>query len=750
MKKKCALLFLFTATTWSLFSQENTNLNKFRQLKQELATPNVYRTASGAPGHEYWQQKADYKISIRLDDKSQKITGEESITYHNQSPDVLNYLWLQLDQNIRAKESDTYKTTAMNMNKRVNYSQLESLIQDFDGGVKLEHVKDSAGKDLPTTVNKTMMRIDLPEPLQPGNSFTFSVKWWYNINNRMTDGGRSGYEYFADDDNYIYAIAQFHPRMAVYNEVEGWQHKQFLGAGEFALPFGDFEVQITVPSDHIVAATGELQNPEAVLTAEQISRFEAAKKSEEPLIIATQAEAEKAEKRKSRDEKTWIFKAINVRDFAFASSRKFIWDAMAVPFSERTVLAMSYYPREGNPLWEQYSTRVVAHTLKSFSKYTFDYPYPVAISVHTDRIGMEYPMISFNGGRPDKEGNYSERTKYDMIGVIVHEIGHNFFPMIVNSDERQWTWMDEGLNTFLESLTEQTWDPAFPSRKIRPSSIVPYMRGNKKYISPIMTNSESVWQIGSNAYYKPAVALNILRETVMGPELFDHAFKEYAQRWMFKHPTPADFFRTMEDASGVDLDWFWRGWFYTTDHCDISMEAVRWYHPDSKDAEIHLVKNSGPEDLTAFSDQFAVTEEEKREYDRFLSTLSKEERKIMGENVHFCQIDFKNLGGLVMPVILKFEFTDGTEEVRRIPAEIWRRNNDEVSKVFVFNKEVKQIILDPYRETADCDVDNNFWPERKQPARFERYKSRLGSTRGSSDNSSQKTPAKSQEETTVN
>ncbi|MCE4565296.1 M1 family metallopeptidase [Maribellus sp. CM-23] len=749
MKKNCALLFLLTATTWSLFSQENTNLNKFRQLKQELATPNVYRTASGAPGHEYWQQKADYKISIRLDDKSQKIMGEESITYHNLSPDVLNYLWLQLDQNIRAKESDTYKTTAMDMNKRVSYSQLESLVQDFDGGFKLEHVKDGAGKDLPATVNKTMMRIDLPEPLQPGNSFTFSVKWWYNINNRMTDGGRSGYEYFADDDNYIYAIAQFYPRMAVYNEVEGWQHKQFLGAGEFALPFGDFEVQITVPSDHIVAATGELQNPEAVLTAEQISRFEAAKKSKEPLIIATQAEAEKAEKRKSRDEKTWIFKATNVRDFAFASSRKFIWDAMAVPFGERTVLAMSYYPKEGNPLWEQYSTRVVAHTLKSYSKYTFDYPYPVAISVHTDRIGMEYPMISFNGERPNKEGNYSERTKYDMIGVIVHEIGHNFFPMIVNSDERQWTWMDEGLNTFLESLTEQAWDPTFPSRKIRPSSIVPYMRGNKKYISPIMTNSESVWQIGSNAYYKPAVALNILRETVMGPELFDHALKEYAQRWMFKHPTPADFFRTMEDASGVDLDWFWRGWFYTTDHCDISMEAVRWYHPDSKDAEIRLVKNSGPDDFTSFSDQFSVTEEEKREYDRFLSTLSKEERKILGENVHFCQIDFKNLGGLIMPVILKFEFSDGTEEVQRIPAEIWRRNNEEVSKVFVFNKEVKQIILDPYHETADCDMDNNFWPERKQPTRFERYKSRVGSTRGNSDNSSQKTPAKNQKETTV-
>ncbi len=752
MKEISAILILLFATQIASFAQENYNYNKFKQLKEELATPNVYRTASGAPGHEYWQQKADYKIDIRLDDASQRIYGQETITYHNQSPDVLKYLWLQMDQNMHAKESDTYKTQSMAMNERVSFRQLQGLVHDFDGGFKLEYVKDASGKDLPAVVNKTMMRVDLPEPLKPGKTFTFSVKWWYNINNRLKDGGRSGYEYFEDEDNYLYTIAQFYPRMAVYNEVEGWQHKQFLGTGEFTLPFGDFEVKLTVPADHIVAATGELQNPDAVLSNEQIKRFADAKNSDKPVLIVTQEEAEEAEKNRTEGEKTWIYKATNVRDFAFASSRKFIWDAMGVKFGERTVLAMSYYPKEGNPLWGQYSTRVVAHTLKTYSKYTFDYPYPVAISVHTDRIGMEYPMICFNGGRPESDGTYSERSKYGMIGVIVHEVGHNFFPMIVNSDERQWTWMDEGLNTFVQFLTEQEWEPNYPSRRGTPASIVPYMKGDKKFISPIMTNSESVWDLGNNAYAKPTAALNILRETVMGRELFDYAFKEYAQRWMFKHPTPADFFRTMEDASGVDLDWFWRGWFFTTDNCDISMENVRWYQPNTQNPEIekplakkqeeqeksiidirnakladetYLANNPEAADFYTAYDKYKVTDEDKREYDRYLSSLSDEEKELLDGSYNFYQIDFKNLGGLVMPIILRFEFADGTEEVQRIPAEIWRRNNEEVSKVFMFNKEVKEITLDPYLETADCDLNNNHWPERKEPTRFQLYKSRF-------------------------
>lgn len=756
MKKLAFFSVIFLFISLISGAQENTYQNKFQQLKQEMATPNVYRTASGAPGHEYWQQKADYNIKIRLDDKTQRIYGEETVTYHNQSPDVLNYIWLQLDQNMRAKDSDSKLIRTSEFRDRVSFMQIQRMENDFDGGFKLDFVKDKSGNALPYTVNKTMMRIDLPAPLKPGDPFTFSVKWWYNINDRFKDYGRSGYEYFEKDDNYLYTIAQFYPRMAVYNEVEGWQNKQFLGKGEFTLPFGDYEVSLTVPADHMVGATGELQNTSKVLTSEQMKRFDKAKTADEPVLIVTQEEAENAEKGRSEEEKTWVFKAKNVRDFAFVSSRKFIWDAMGVKFGNRTVMAMSYYPKEGNPLWEQYSTRVVAHTIKTYSKHTFDYPYPVAISVHTDRIGMEYPMICFNGGRPEADGTYSERTKYSMLGVIIHEVGHNFFPMIVNSDERQWTWMDEGLNSFLEFLTELEWDRNFPTRAGQPYKIVDYMKGDKKHISPIMTNSESVWNLGSNAYDKPTTALNILRETVMGRELFDFAFKQYAQRWMFKHPTPEDFFRTMEDASAVDLDWFWRGWFYTTDNVDIALENVKWYVPNTQNPEIEkplekkektkvsitdirnkteiaqtaTEKDEKTQDFYTTYDEYKVTEEDRESYDRFLGSLSDDDKEILNGNVNFYELDFKNIGGLVMPIILEFEFEDETTEVERIPAQIWQVNNWEVSKVFKFNKPVKNIMLDPFLETADVDLNNNYWPPKVQPSRFQLYKSRYGSGRG--------------------
>lgn len=757
MKIFGSVLIVLCFTVFTISAQENTNHNKFKQLNEEFSSPNMYRTASGAPGHGYWQQKANYNIKIKLDDTTQRIYGEETITYFNQSPDELKYIWLQLDQNMRAMDSDTKKIQSSKLSDRVSFGQLNRMENNFDGGFKLDYVKDKSGKDLPFTINKTMMRVDLPSPLNPGSSVTFSVKWWYNINNRLTDGGRSGYEYFEKDDNYLYTIAQFYPRMAVYNDVQGWQHQQFLGKGEFTLPFGDFEVSITVPADHIVGATGELQNAGKVLTSEQIKRFEQAKTATDPVIIVSQQDAEKAEKEKSNDEKTWIFKATNVRDFAFASSRKFIWDAMGVSSGNRTVLAMSYYPKEGNPLWEQFSTRVVAHTVKTYSKFTFDFPYPVAISVHTDRIGMEYPMICFNGGRPDEDGTYSERTKYGMIGVIIHEVGHNFFPMIVNSDERQWTWMDEGLNTFLEFLTEQEWERGFPSRSGQAYKIVDYMRGDKKFISPIMTNSESVWNLGSNAYSKPTTALNILRETVMGRELFDFAFKEYAQRWKFKHPTPEDFFRTMEDASAVDLDWFWRGWFYTTDNVDISMENVKWFQPNTQNPEIEkqlekkadeekvaitdirnktLIKQSVTEsdpdthDFYTTYNKYKVTEEEKETYNKYIAGLTDEEKKVITGNTNFYQIDFKNIGGLVMPIILEFEFTDGTKQVERIPVQIWQVDNYNVSKVFMFGKEVKSIVLDPFFETADVDLNNNSWPQKVQPTRFQIYKSNFSGQRG--------------------
>ncbi len=747
--KQLFIISLGIFTTVAAQVNESYNTNKFRQLKMEFATPNVYRNAAGAPGHEYYQNRADYEMELTLNDGEQKITGKETITYHNASPDALEYLWIQLDQNKRAKDSDSYKIQTGKMEGKSS-GDLERLHQDFDGGFKITSVTRN-GSEMDYTINKTMMRIDLDAPLKPGANISFSIEWWYNVNDRMKIGGRSGYEYFEEDDNYLYTIAQFYPRMCVYNDVEGWQNKQFLGAGEFTLPFGDYNVKITAPADHLVAATGELINAKDILTEEQLKRLDEAKNSEqEPVFIVTEKEAIKAEKGRAKAMKTWHYAAKNVRDFGWASSRKFIWDAMIVKQKTKDVLAMSFYPKEGNPLWERYSTKVVAHTLRTYSKYTFDYPYPVAISVHAKWIGMEYPMICFNGGRPEEDGTYSKRTKYGMIGVIIHEVGHNYFPMIVNSDERQWTWMDEGLNTFLQYLTEQEWEPNYPSRRGPASKIVDYMKGDKDYISPIMTNSESLHQFGNNAYGKPATALNILRETIMGRELFDHAFKTYAQRWMFKHPTPEDFFRTMEDASGVDLDWFWRGWFYTNEHVDISLDYVNWYQISTEDPVVEkkikkAEREAFPEDISTTRnkksiketyadkdpsvldfynsyDPLDVTDEDKKSYKKFYEGLSDKEKEILKGKYNYYELQFSNIGGLVMPVIVNFEFADGTSELIRIPAEIWRKNNDQVTKLFWFEKEVVSVELDPNLETADTDINNNSWPRKQAPTRFELYK----------------------------
>ena len=752
-KKPSKILSTIFLISFLFQGQENLNNSKFKQLHEELPTPNVYRTASGAPGHEYYQQKADYVISVELDENKNTIHGNETITYTNNSPDNLKYLWVQLDQNVRAKNSYGQLTSTNTMDEDMRFSTIKRMHDrmNFDGGFKIEHVKDGSGKNLDYTVNETMMRINLPKPLKKGQSFSFKIKYHYKINDRMKIGGRSGYEYFKDEDNSIYTIAQFFPRMAVYNEVEGWQNKQFLGRGEFALPFGDYKVSITVPSDHIVAATGELKNSSSVLSKKQIKRWEKAKKNyTEPVIIVTESEAIENEKTKSKDKKTWIFEAKNVRDFGWSSSRKFIWDAMAVDISGKRVMAYSYYPKEGNPLWEQYSTRVVAHSLKVFSKYTIDYIYPQATSVHAKRIGMEYPMICFNFGRPEEDGTYTKRTKYGMIGVIIHEIGHNFFPMIINSDERQWTWMDEGLNTFVQYLTEQEFERNYPSRRGPPVNMIEYMRGDKTGIVPIMTNSESILQFGNNAYGKPATALNILRETIMGRELFDYAFKTYSERWAFKHPTPADFFRTMEDASAVDLDWFWRGWFYTNDHVDIAIDEVNWFKVNSgnPDVENPIAKEKSindetyigyerniksiPKTMTEIDSQYVdfytshdpykTNILDREEYQSYLDNLDDEEIEILSSDKNYYEIQFSNIGGLIMPIILQFEFTDGTNDVIRIPAEIWKKNSERIKKVFILNKEISNITLDPFLETADVDVNNNYWPPKNEPTRFQLFK----------------------------
>ena len=729
----------------------HTNQNKFRQMYMEFATPNQYRTASGAPGPAYYQNEADYVMDIVLDDKNSVLTGEETITYHNNSPQELEYLWVQLDQNIRKKDSPSLEKDGDGMAPVTTPSNFANkyMEEPFDGGFNIKEVSVK-GSPLKYTIHQTMMRIDLPQALKPGESYEFDIKWSYKVNNHVTNRARSGYEYFPEDGNKAYVIAQFFPRMAVYNDVEGWQNMQFWGSGEFALPFGDYEVNITVPADHVMEATGELQNRKDVYTKDMMKRYEQAQKSyDKPVLIVTQEEAEQAEKGFATKTKTWKYKADMVRDFAFSTSRKFILDMMATDVQGKKVMAVSLYPKEGNPLWEEWSTRAVASTLKSYSDMTFQYPYHKAVSVHAKNQGMEYPMICWNYGRPDENGEYSDRVKFGMISVIIHEVGHNFFPMIVNSDERQWGWMDEGINTFVQYVAEQEFGSEYPeaiapldkypSRRGEPSKIVPYMKGNQDYIAPIMSNPEEVYQLGNNAYGKPATALNILRETVMGRELFDYAFKTYSQRWMFKHPTPEDFFRTMEDASSVDLDWFWRGWFYTTDNVDIGIKEVNKYYVTDKPTEAgkELLKRYGatPEEVTAL---YVVTEDDAefsedmkekslmessqtlQEY--VMDNFSEEERKKLKAPKYFYQVVFEKPGGLVMPLIVELTYADGTSEKVTYPVQIWRKNDKVVSKVIPSNKEITKIVVDPDLETADVDVNNNSWPKTENKNEFEEYK----------------------------
>lgn len=736
------IFFSFALVVWfpfAVMAQEpvkkgHEDTNKFRQMYDLLATPNMYRTASGAPGPEYYQQQADYKIDVELDDKNTKLYGVETITYHNNAREPLDYLWIQLDQNEKARTSKSPLAESEKVKPSISAAAFSKkyLKEKFDGGFRIDYVKDANGKPLPYTTNETMMRIDLPKPLLHGEKVSFSIKWGYNINNYVVEGGRSGYEHFAKDGNNLYVLAQFYPRMAVYNDVEGWQNMQFWGSGEFALPFGNFEVNITVPADHILEATGSLQNRHEVFTPEQVKRYAQAEKSfDNPVVVVTQAEAEAAEKQFSDKKKTWKFKAENVRDFGISTSRKFIYDAMAVKLGGKNVMAVSLYPKEGNPLWGEYSTRIVAHTLKSYSRHTFDYPYPKAVSVNADDQGMEYPMICWNWGRPEADGSYSDRVKYGMMGVIIHEVGHNYFPMIVNSDERQWTWMDEGLNTFLQYLAQIEWDPDFPVSRGSAKSIVAYMSGDQNGLEPIMSNSESVRQLGNNAYGKPAAGLNILRETIMGRELFDFAFKTYANRWKFKHPTPEDFFRTMEDASAVDIDWFVRGWFYTTDFNDIGIKEVKQYivsNDPPKDLKVNQATPRRNENVNQPLVYMIADNGSKKTFDKnevqtladyVAANFNAEEKAKLNMPKYFYQVTFNKPGGLVMPIIVEITFEDGSKENHKFPAQIWRMNDAEVSRIFATQKTISKIVVDPKAETADIDVSNNSWPKEAIKSKFD-------------------------------
>jgi hypothetical protein len=715
---------------------------KFEQLDKLLPTPNSFRNGAGAPGPGYWQQRADYEIDVELNEVTQLVKGSERITYFNNSPDVLTYLWLQLDQNLFTEKS--IGNLARTSNIRDSDAALNFVSPTggdvYEGGYKIGFVNDANGKPLRYFINGTMMRIDLPDPLKSGEKILFSIAWSYVEKDRnLVSTDRGGYEYFPEDKNYVYTCAQWFPRMCVYDDYEGWQNKQYLGLGEFALTFGNYKVRITVPSDHIVGATGTIQNLNEVLTPEQVARYEKAKTSfDKPLFIVTKEEAAQKEKTKSTKKSTWEFYAENVRDFAFASSRKFIWEIQPVKLKSHTPLAMSLYPKEGNPLWEKESTKAIKNTLEVYSERTIDYPYPVAYSVHTADQGMEYPMICFNLGRPSPNGSYSRFTLSSMIDVIVHEIGHNFFPMIINSDERQWSWMDEGLNSFLEKETLRMRYPELGFTQNTPQAIIPYMRGDKSQMRPVMSMSDNIrkTEFGSNAYYKPAAALTILRETVMGPDAFDRAFKEYSERWAFKHPKPGDFFRTMEDASGVDLDWFWKGWFYGTDHVDLDLAEVKWFRlkteqPDIENKKIKVNQggslasapsNTGAGDFSNGPAAFTIGKTPSYLNGEFRSAIDDNaiRAKLEGKNIY--ELTFKNVGGLISPIIIEWIYVDGSKETEIIPAEIWRLNENEVSKVFFKNKEVKKIVLDPKGDLSDVEKDNNAFPKPNSDSKFEQFK----------------------------
>lgn len=739
------LFFMLYCAGGMAFAQAQTKPNepqwkgKFEQLEQMLPTPNEYRTGSGAPGPKYWQQQVDYDITAELNDENQSITGSETITYTNNSPDVLKYLWVQLDQNLFEKESNTAKTATNTMrdSTAAKMMAMQLNLWNYEGGYQIKSVKEASGKDLPYAINKTMMRIDLSAPIKAGGKYVFKIDWSFNVLDRNQTFARSGYEFFPEDGNYVYTIAQWFPRMCVYDDVVGWQNKQFLGRGEFTLPFGNYKVTLTVPSDHIVAATGMIKNPAQVLTPDQNTRLEKAKTTfDKPVIVVTQAEAIEKEKTKSKEKKSWQFEATNVRDFAFASSRKFIWDAMAVKTGNNTPLAQSFYPKEGNPLWEKESTRAVKNTLEVYSHYTIDYPYPQATSVHAASIGMEYPMICFNFGRPKKDGTYDNDKLKGMLGVVIHEVGHNFFPMIINNDERQTTWMDEGINSFVQLLTELERYPDLDFSRGKPAGLVPYMKGDKATMRPLMTNSEQVIMFGPEQYQKAATALFILRETVMGHDLFDKAFKEYAQRWAFKHPKPADFFRTLEDASAVDLDWFWKGWFYTTDNVDQSLDQVKWYklrtekvNVEGKEKNVTKGNLASGKEADKKNENFdngpqyiSVLPTNERMYGEFQNKI--DDKAVVGklENKNIYEITLSNKGGLVMPVIIEWTYKDGTKETDRIPAEIWRTNENKFSKVFAKEKEVANVTIDPQKEISDINTEDNVFPRVAHASKFDELK----------------------------
>jgi hypothetical protein len=652
------------AQHWLHDDSSRTNRSMFRAL--DWPDPTSLRNAAGSPGPAYWQQQVDYKIEARLDTVEHKIYGSEHITYTNGSPDRLRYLWVQLDQNVRSIEhSRSYKTEGALPEELSPRARAFLGREQFDGGYNVTRVQVAGAGGLADTrhiINGSEMRVDLLQPLESGGAVEFEIDWDY----RIPDDGRGGKERV--DDGWLYEMAQWFPRLSVYDDVNGWQTDQFLGSGEFYLEFGNYDVELTVPSNHIVQSTGVLQNPEQVLTQTQRDRLAQAMTSETPTFIIRPDEVmDPSTRPTSSGTLTWHFVAENVRDFAWVSSKTYVWDAAGYRYASdnRLVEAHSLYPRVAMPLWDSLSTRAVIQTLETYGRMAFEYPYPKASNIHGPVGGMEYPMIAFCGARPRPDGSYHDQVARGLVSVTIHEVGHNWFPMIVGSDERKWTWMDEGLNTFLQYYGEQDFDANFPSRGGPAPNIVSYMLDPDQV--PIMTHSDLIHRgFGPNGYTKPATGLMMLREEILGPELFDAAFQEYSQKWMFKKPQPADFYRSMEDGSGELLNWFWRGWFYTTHFNDQALASV------TSQSSVELTGDT--------------------------------ER---GQQYYRMQVD--NEGGLIMPLYIGITYQDGSSETVKLPVDIWRNNELTFTYGFFSDKTVVQVVLDPDEVFADVNRENNTW-----------------------------------------
>ncbi|HFK5570429.1 TPA: M1 family metallopeptidase [Elizabethkingia meningoseptica] len=642
---KINIVKIFTISVYflavsGLNAQQVTNYDYKDAFKEPFYTynGNEFRSASGQPGTKYWQNQANYVLNVALDDTKNLFTGSAEIQYTNNSPDELKFIWFQLDQNLFKKES---RGSAMIPQSNSRYGSSDS---SFEGGYSIKSVKVD-GKDVKYTIDDTRMQVDLPKYLK-SNGGTAKIKIEYSFVSPADGADRMGY--LQTKNGKIFTVAQWYPRVEVYDDLKGWNTVPYLGPAEFYLEYGNFDVTITAPDNFYVVASGELQNPRDVYSSEQIKKWDEAKNSEKTVVIRSAAEA--GTNSGKGGTKTWKFKMNQSRDFAFAASPAFILDAARINLpSGKKTLAISAYPVEsdGQNAWSR-STEYTKASIEHYSKQWFEYPYPNAVNVAGITNGMEYPGIVFC--------EYQAKGS-SLWGVTDHEFGHTWFPMIVGSNERKHAWMDEGFNTFINGISTAAFNNGEYSRKMQGRGMARYLFDAK--LEPVDTPPDAMREasIGALAYYKPGMALKVLRENVLGKERFDKAFREYINRWAYKHPAPDDFFRTMENVAGEDLGWFWRSWILNNWKLDQAVSAVKYVNNDYTKGAL---------------------------------------------------ITIQNLEKMPMPVNVEIQFKDGGKQTVSLPVDIWRRNTEWTFRAPT-TKEIQSVTIDPEGNLPDVNPANNVW-----------------------------------------